>query len=90
MKVQAEVSLYPLKTMSLGQPIEQFVEQLRHADLEIECGTMSTMVAGDAARVFSALGGAFEDTATNREIVLVLKVSNACPSCASPDSHAAV
>jgi len=79
MIVQAEVSLYPLRTPSLAGPIAVFLERLRHAGLEIEAGPMSSRVVGEGDQVFTALADAFDHVATDHHVVLSVKVSNACP-----------
>lgn len=79
MNIQAEVSLYPLRTNELGAAIKSFNDVLENAGLTVHQGTMSTKLAGDADQVFAALGKAFEHAANERQVVLVLKASNACP-----------
>ena len=79
MKVQAEVSLYPLRTPRLTEPIEQFLQYLRQAKLDVDVGPMSTNISGQVTDLFCALGEAFENVAKADQVVLVLKVSNACP-----------
>ena len=80
MKVQAQVSLYPLKTLHLAEPIEELLQYLRQAKLDVDCGSMSTRISGQVTDLFCALGEAFENVAESDQTVLVLKVSNACPS----------
>jgi len=40
MKVQAEVSLYPLRQDDLTKPIQQFVESLKSDDLNVKTGSI--------------------------------------------------
>ena len=80
MKVQAEVSLYPLRTQRVGEAVARFLEHLRGVGLNVEVGTMSTQMTGESERVFETLGKAFQDTASHGDAVLVVKVSNACPT----------
>ena len=80
MKVQAEASLYPLRTASLTEPVDSFVEHLRRAGLNVETGPMSSRISGECKDLFCALGEAFEDAAGGSDAVLAVKVSNACPS----------
>ena len=82
MNVQAEVSLYPLQTQEIGEAIDNFVNDLERAGLTVHKGNMSTMLAGDADDVFAAIGKAFKGVAGDHQVVLALKVSNACPSAA--------
>jgi len=42
-------------------------------------GTMSSRISGECKDLFHALSSAFEDIAPQGEIVLIVKVSNACP-----------
>jgi len=79
MNVQAELSLYPLRTDELSGPIEAFCQALSRHGLEVHAGPMSTRVAGDIERLFAGLGEAFGQVARDFETVLIVKVSNACP-----------
>jgi uncharacterized protein YqgV (UPF0045/DUF77 family) len=78
-KVQAEVSLYPLRTASLTGCIDGFVERLRQGGFNVEIGAMSSRISGRCDGLFRALGGAFEEAARRGDVVLLVKVSNACP-----------
>ena len=79
MKVQAEVSLYPLRQNDLTKPIQQFVKVMESNNLKVKTGAMSSFVAGDSQAVFENLQKAFEQLAREYEIVMSVKVSNACP-----------
>jgi len=79
MNIQAEVSLYPLRTNELGAAIKSFNDILENAGLTVRQETMSTKLAGDADQLFAALGKAFEHAADGYQVVLTLKASNACP-----------
>ena len=79
MKVQAQISLYPLRSSELGEPIRRFVELIRQEGLDVEVGPMSTQVTGDSELLFARLAEAFEDASQRGDMVLLLKVSNACP-----------
>ena len=78
MRVQAEVSLYPLRQQHLSEPIVQFRHMMDRYGLTMKTGTMSTEVAGDSGDVFQGLCDAFEKLAREHDVVLVCKVSNAC------------
>ena len=80
MMIQAEVSLYPLRTDEIGITIESFTGDLKDAGLAVREEAMSTKLAGDVDRVFAALGEAFQHVANDHPVVLVLKASNACPT----------
>ena len=79
MNVQAEVSLYPLRAAVIRSTVEDFVSDLKEFELETETGPMSTRVTGDLSNVFSGISNAFARVAAQCEVVIVLKVSNACP-----------
>jgi len=79
MKVQAEVSLYPLRQNDLTKPIQQFVKVIESNNLKVKTGAMSSLIAGDSQAVFENLQKAFEQLAQEYEVVMNAKVSNACP-----------
>ena len=79
MKVQAEISLYPLHCSDLTEPIRQFVELLENNKLRVEIGPMSTLVTGDCQVVFENLKKAFGRLAEEYKVVMTAKISNACP-----------
>lgn len=79
MKVQAEISLYPLQQKDLSKPIAEFVELLEGDNLKIKTGPMSTFISGQSHTVFNKLNKAFEKLAQKYDIVLTAKISNACP-----------
>ena len=79
MKVQAEISLYPLRQNELTKPIQQFVQVLENNKLQVKTGPMSTLVTGEAPMVFESLQRAFEQLAQDYEVVMTAKISNACP-----------
>ena len=83
MRVQAEFSLYPLRTPRLADSIDSFVDHLQRSGLAVEVGAMSSRVEGDSDHVMRALGDAFRAAAGRGDIVLTVKLSNACPSRAS-------
>ena len=78
MNIQAEVSLYPLRTEELAGPIETFCQTLVQSGLEVQPGAMSTRVSGDCEGLFAGLGRAFGQIAEHHDAVLVIKVSNCC------------
>ena len=78
MKIDAEVSLYPLRSADLCKPISYFLERLQETGFTVEPGPMSSQITGECSWVFRALGDAFEKSAEEGDVVLVMKVSNAC------------
>jgi len=78
--VQAEVSLYPLRSSELSRPIRQFCDALSRCGLHVKTGQMSTSLTGEMHHVFDGLKSALAEIGQDHEVVLVLKVSNACPA----------
>ena len=78
MKVDAEVSLYPLRNTDLSKPIGAFLERLQESGLNVEPGPMSSHITGECSDLFRAIGDAFEKGSEEDDVVLVTKVSNAC------------
>jgi uncharacterized protein YqgV (UPF0045/DUF77 family) len=77
--ISAQVALYPLRTEHLGPAIDAFAEALREAGLQVESGTMSTLVVGEADAIFDVLQRGFEVASEEADVVMQVTVSNACP-----------
>lgn len=77
--VSAQISLYPLRQESLSAVIDPLIEALVRSGLDVQPGTMSTVVAGDLDAVFAALRDVFRDASDRGETVMVVTLSNACP-----------
>lgn len=80
MRIQAEVSLYPLRTPKLSGPIVAFCELLRSHGLDVETRSMSTFAAGEVTDLLQALQEGFERLAQDNDIVMDVRISNACPN----------
>lgn len=78
--VTAQVSLYPLRQVSIGPAIREAVRVFREHGLETRIGTMSTLVWGEEQAAFAALQEAFHRAAECGDSVMVITLSNACPS----------
>jgi len=63
----------------LTEPIQQFIESLRNENLNVKTGSMSSVISGDSKIVFQSLQKAFAQAAQKYEVVLTVKISNACP-----------
>jgi len=87
MKVQAEVSLYPLRTMTLTESIDRFVRRLRERGLEVQMGPISSSDSGECRAVFDGLSAAFEDSARRGDVAAIIKGGNACPPWAEGDKQ---
>jgi uncharacterized protein YqgV (UPF0045/DUF77 family) len=79
MNVQAEISMYPLRTQTLTDTIQSFNKHLCDNKLKVSVGPMSSLVNGECISIFQTLGKAFEAVAKSGDVVLIIKVSNACP-----------
>ena len=79
MKVQAEISIYPLRTKSVSEPIKEFCEILYANGLETKITSMSTFISGESKDLFKACDEVFKQLTQKYEIVMNMKISNACP-----------
>ena len=79
MKVQAQISIYPLKTNSLSVPIDEFCRTLEKNGLKVETKTMSSSICGESDIVFKSVQEAFRKLVEEYDVVMDLKVSNTCP-----------
>jgi uncharacterized protein YqgV (UPF0045/DUF77 family) len=78
--ITAQVSLYPLRQVSIGPAIRQAVRVFRQRGLETRIGAMSTLVWGEESTVFAALQEAFHQATERGDTVMTVTFSNACPS----------
>ncbi len=79
MRIQAEISIYPLRVKSLSEPIEQFCRILCSYGLETKTTAMSTFISGESRDLFKACEKAFEQLTATYDVVVNMKISNACP-----------
>ncbi|MBN2438235.1 MAG: thiamine-binding protein [Deltaproteobacteria bacterium] len=79
MKIQAELSLYPLKTDLIENVVRNFIKELSKSGVSIVPGQMSTLVAGENEEVFRVVGECFENVCRTDKVVLIVQFSNACP-----------
>ena len=78
MKIQAELSLYPLKTESLKNSVKHFIDELIHSGISVVPSTMSSLVAGESDEIFHVISHCYAKACATDEVVLVAKFSNAC------------
>jgi len=78
--ITAQVSLYPLRQVSIGPVIREAVHVFRQHGLETRIGEMSTLVWGEEQAVFAAMQEAFHWAAGHGDTVMMVTFSNACPS----------
>lgn len=76
MRVQAEVSLYPLRTRKISRHITAFLESLAQRGLEVEFGPMSSRIRGECGEVFAALAEGLEAVCSENHAILVVKATD--------------
>ncbi|MBN1196134.1 MAG: thiamine-binding protein [Candidatus Aminicenantes bacterium] len=79
MRIQAELNFYPLGTDAVGERVQTFVDGLSLPGISVYPGAMSTVIAGEEAKVFQALQHCFSQSAQAGSVVLCARFSNACP-----------
>ena len=79
-RITAQLSVYPLGEASLSPTIDKALRILRNHGLDVEAGTMSSLVSGDDDVVFAALQSVFHQIAAQGPVVMVATFSNACPT----------
>lgn len=77
--ITVQVSLYPLRQETLSPAIDEALQTFREHGLDVELGTMSSLITGDDVAIFAALQEAFRRVAEQGEIVMIATFSNACP-----------
>jgi len=82
--ISAQVSLCPLRQESIGPAIRESVSILRQRGLNTRVGAMSTLVWGEEQAIFDALQEAFHQATERGAAVMVITLSNACPSPGEP------
>jgi len=85
MRIQVEVSVYPLLTDNIENVVHRFCTELQNDENEVRIGPMSTFISGDSDSIFPRIQHAFEMTAKDHNVVMTLKCSNACPETVSTD-----
>ena len=79
MQVSAQISLYPLRQQRLSPAIEEAWEILERNEIDLEKGTMSTVVSGEVDKVFGAIKEVFLRSAEKGQVSMVVTFANACP-----------
>jgi len=79
MQISAQISLYPLKQQRLSPTVEDAWRILEENRLDLQKGGMSTVVIGQAKRVFAAIREVFLRSAEKGPLSMVVTFSNACP-----------
>jgi len=79
MFLAAQVSMYPLRQPDLSPAIDKALTIFQRHGLKVTPGAMSSVVSGEDEALFSAIKEAFQQTAEEGELVMILTLSNACP-----------
>jgi uncharacterized protein YqgV (UPF0045/DUF77 family) len=79
MRISAQISLYPLKQEKFSPAIEEAWKVMEEFCLQLKKGEMSTVVKGEAEKVFPALQAGFLRSAEYGPLSMVMILSNACP-----------
>jgi uncharacterized protein YqgV (UPF0045/DUF77 family) len=77
--ISAQVSLYPIRRVHFSGAIDDTLRIFRTFGLQVEPGTMSTVVTGDIGDVFRALREALQQAIEKGDVVMTVTFSNACP-----------
>jgi uncharacterized protein YqgV (UPF0045/DUF77 family) len=77
--ITAQISLYPLRQISIGPPIREAVRIFREHGVQVRIGEMSTLVWGEEQAIFDAVQAAFQHVAAGGDTVMTVTLSNACP-----------
>ncbi len=80
MGITFQVSLYPIMQNDIRKPINNFIEDLKEGKLDVEVHETSTIGSGNIDYVFDVLKGAYMRASESGDTIMVLTVSNACPT----------
>ncbi|HBT47757.1 MAG TPA: hypothetical protein DEA73_07780 [Peptococcaceae bacterium] len=73
-----EAALYPLGTAHYSRIIKEALAAVPVGKVELEVGSMSTVIRGEDDEVWKAVRLLFEVAAKSGDVVMVLTVSNRC------------
>lgn len=74
--ITAEVSLYPQKTTSASQIINESLDSLNKGNLRVEVGSVSTRLKGAEEEVWEGLKTMFGQAKNRSEVNMVVTLSN--------------
>ncbi|MGD8474538.1 MAG: YkoF family thiamine/hydroxymethylpyrimidine-binding protein [Anaerolineae bacterium] len=83
--VRAQVSLYPLPQAAVAPGICKVLEEFEGCATVVEPDAASSLLVGDDATIFAALQEAFCQAAKQGKVVMVVTLSNACPTPGAPN-----
>lgn len=85
MSIRAQISVYPLEQSELEPAITAVWKALANQGLTYQPGLMSTSLEGGPDQVFAGLRDAFEAACEYGGTVMVITLSNVCPSAPPPE-----
>jgi len=79
MQISPQISLYPLKQEKLSPTTETACKIQEENELDLKKGERSTVVRGEAEKVFAAINEVFLRSAEKGPLSMVVTFYNACP-----------
>jgi uncharacterized protein YqgV (UPF0045/DUF77 family) len=87
-QITAQVSLYPLPEEAVAPEIGKALHAFRECAVEVEPDDLSNVLVGDGTAIFAALQQAFCHAAEQGKVVMVVTLSNSCPTPHRPGETA--
>ena len=78
-RISAQVSVYPMRQQKLSPAINKALHTFHEWGLEVQPGSMSTLISGEDNAVFESLRQSFRQAGTFGDVVMQVTLSNACP-----------
>ncbi len=79
MKVQAQICIYTLRTQKLSKVVDEFKRIFAKHNLTVETSSMSSVTTGESSSIFDACRECFDELSASYDVVMEIKISNACP-----------
>ncbi|MGK9475593.1 YkoF family thiamine/hydroxymethylpyrimidine-binding protein [Melioribacter sp. OK-6-Me] len=73
-----EIAFIPLGSEDYIADVERVLEIIRKSDLEFKIGEMSTLVKGEANKIFSLLKNIFDSEYDKTKFIISVRMSNVC------------
>ena len=77
MIITAEISYYPLMD-NYASAVKEFVAEIENNGIDIEIGTMSTILTGEYDKVMKVLNEGMSFVLEKYSSVFAIKISNSC------------
>ena len=79
MFISAQVAIYPFRSAHFTADINRAAEIFKKHSLQVDVGSMSTVISGEDKDVFDALREVFTGIAEKGALVMMTTFSNTCP-----------